>query len=186
MSFLKLINKNKIFKQNSKILDIGTGGFCGENTLVHYMNIIPNENIYCIEYNESSYKKLFDKYKHTKINMSNDDFFLLNDDIKFDLIICDFDSGIFMNRFDDIIKKVKSLLSKDGYIILMATGNLDNVTTLTSNKESINLIKHIYESIWKTNNITDAVIQTKLNNDFKILESFDHTNFTRYILIQKL
>jgi hypothetical protein len=55
MSFLKLINKNKIFKKNSKILDIGTGGFCGLNTLIHYINTISNENIYYIKLNKLKY-----------------------------------------------------------------------------------------------------------------------------------
>jgi len=188
MSFQKLVLDSKIFKKYSKVLDVGTGGFCGRNTLDHYINLIDDENIYTIEYNKERYENLCNKYmtKNKNIKFYLGDFFNYEFNTTFDIVICDLDSSIFINRFDEEINKAESLISKNGYIIIMALGDFNNITTLTSDKKLINEYKDKYKNIWKTNNITDKIIQNKINKNLKVINSFNHTNFTRYVLIQKL
>jgi len=151
-------NFPEIFTKNSVVLDIGTGGFLGVNTLEIYQHLLSVENIYCIELHEERAKKLIDKYKDSKITCTQDDFFLHAHptDRKYDVIFADIDTNVFMDRWRDIVKKSKSLLSKNGYLIQMVTGHLDNVAILTSNKETVERIKEVYRKKWNTNNITDS------------------------------
>ena len=188
MSFPELIVDSKIFKKDLKVLDVGTGGFCGRNTLDQYINLIDYKNIYCIEYNKERYENLCKKYinKYKDIKFYLGDFFNYDFNTVFNIVICDLDSSIFLNRFDEEINKAESLISKNGYIIIMALGDLNNIKTLTCDTKIINEYTDSYKNIWKTNNITDKIIQNKINKNLKVINSFDHTNFTRYVLIQKL
>lgn len=183
--------KSEIFDRSSIVLDIGTGGFLGANSIDLFKNLLLEENIYCIEIKKDRANLLKNKYKNSKITCLEEDFFLhVNPDgKKYDVIFADFDTNIIIERFPEIINKSKTLLKKNGYLIQLVLGSLDNVRNLTKNEYGIKSIKNNYKNIWNTDNIlTSKKFKDIIKNKFVFLKNFEKPGypFINYAILQNI
>tara|TARA_B100000963_G_C22625991_1_gene672408 strand:+ start:1938 stop:2522 length:585 start_codon:yes stop_codon:yes gene_type:complete len=183
--------ESKIFDLSSVVLDVGTGGFLGANSIDHYKNLLLEENIYCIEIKKEPANLLKNKYKNSKITCLEEDFFLhVNPDgKKYDTIFMDIDTNVFTERFPEIVNKSKTLLKKNGYLIQMTLGSIDDVRYLTNSEKIIKYFKNNYKNLWNTDNIlTSNKFKDIIKNKFVFLKSFEKPDypFINYAILQNI
>jgi len=108
-----------------KILDVGSGGFCGEKTTIPLLNILPDSEIVAIEKNGVRAILLRGKVS-PPVRVIQADYFLHDfGQERFDLIVLGLDFQFIPEVFASLSGKTESLVNPGGYVIYPNICNLE-------------------------------------------------------------
>lgn len=113
-------------KMGCRALDVGAGGFVGQSTTVHLLELLAAQ-IDAVELSKERAEKLLERFGN-KLQVWAQDIFTFNWPLgKYDLIVMDLDSAVIPLMMENLVPIAKDHLAQSGYMILVTIYDAEEV-----------------------------------------------------------